>query len=408
MMKKLCIKTTLALSLVALSQASNADLLDGSARVLMKNAYIDRDFAPASVKDTGSWSQGASLFLKSGMTDTTVQLGIDTSLQYAIRLSSDKGVADTILPYDPVDQTQAKDQLKYGATVKAQYKDINVKVGELWLEMPITHVDGSRQLVTSYQGANVNFKASPNLNMELGRVEKVSPRNEEKFHDLSYTVNGTRLYSEGLNYLDIKYKPSASWHLEYYFGDLESLFHRHYLGAEYVTQWNDIKSKTKFKYFHTIDSNDSLMSSFTNHNIGFLQGVEYKNHSAALGYQQIGGDQNYALLDGYLPEIYFINWNVTGFFKEKEKSWHAIYAYSFDGALTGLNAGAKYSYGYDFVFGNFKDNTESELSLGLNYKFQQPKFKDWSMSYLFVDYDNKHGNDFNEQRVFLAYQKSFS
>ena len=35
-----------------------------------KNAYINRDFDNDALKDTGSWSQAASLFYKSKMHDT--------------------------------------------------------------------------------------------------------------------------------------------------------------------------------------------------------------------------------------------------------------------------------------------------------------------------------------------------
>ena len=406
-MKTPILKTVLACNLFTLTQLSYADILDGEAKLIFKNAYINRDFEPSAVKDTGSWSQSASLFVQSGYTDTPIQVGLDASLQYALRLSQDKGVADTVLPFDTNTEKQAKDQLKYGATLKAKYKNAELKVGELWLNLPTTSVDGSRQLFTTFQGAQLNFKATPALNIELGRVEKLSPRNEEDFKDLSYTFNGVKHRSDGLNYLDVKYKPTSQWQLEYYFGELESLFNRHYLGAEYQTQFDQLKSKTKFKYFHTIESHDSSLEAFTNRNLGVMQSIDYANHSVSFGYQQISGDNAYALLDGYLPELYFINWNVSGFFKEDEKSWHAIYNYKFDGPLKGLNATVKYAYGYDFTYANFHDNKETELDIGLSYQLQHPKLNGWSLSYLFADYDSKHGNDYTENRAFLTYQKTF-
>ena len=71
----------------------------------LKNAYINRNFDNDALKDTGSWSQAASLFYKSKMHDTPLQIankpitiGADASVQYAVRLSSDKHVADTVLP----------------------------------------------------------------------------------------------------------------------------------------------------------------------------------------------------------------------------------------------------------------------------------------------------------------------
>uniref|UniRef100_UPI00192BC25E OprD family outer membrane porin n=1 Tax=Acinetobacter pittii TaxID=48296 RepID=UPI00192BC25E len=122
----------------------------------LKNAYINRDFDNDVLKDTGSWSQAASLFYKSKMHDTPlviadkpITIGADASVQYAVRLSSDKHVADTVLPFNKETQSQASDFLKYGATLKLGYDKTLLSVGELWLDLPVTAVDASRQLLAS-------------------------------------------------------------------------------------------------------------------------------------------------------------------------------------------------------------------------------------------------------------------
>ncbi|WP_139101242.1 OprD family outer membrane porin, partial [Acinetobacter baumannii] len=96
-------------------------------------------------------------------------------------LSSDKHVADTVLPFNKETQSQASDYLKYGATLKLGYDKTLLSVGELWLDLPVTAVDASRQLLTSYWGTNLKSQLSDQLYAEIGRVEKVSPRNEEDF-----------------------------------------------------------------------------------------------------------------------------------------------------------------------------------------------------------------------------------
>ncbi len=131
----------------------------------LKNAYINRDFDNDALKDTGSWSQAASLFYKSKMHDTPliiadkpITIGADASVQYAVRLSSDKHVADTVLPFNKETQSQASDFLKYGATLKLGYDKTLLSVGELWLDLPVTAVDASRQLLASYWGTNLSRK----------------------------------------------------------------------------------------------------------------------------------------------------------------------------------------------------------------------------------------------------------
>ncbi|WP_162625990.1 OprD family outer membrane porin, partial [Acinetobacter sp. MB5] len=109
-------------------------------------------------------------------------------------------------------------------TLKLGYDKTLVKVGELWLDLPVTAVDASRQLLASYWGENLKSKLTDRLDLEVGRVEKVSPRNQEGFHNFSFTMNGITKYSDGLNYIDLRYQFSPSLKGEYYFGNMQELF----------------------------------------------------------------------------------------------------------------------------------------------------------------------------------------
>lgn len=378
----------------------------------LRNAYIDRDFDNASIRDTGSWSQAASLFFKSRMFDTPLHLadrpitiGADASVQYAVRLSSDKHVPDSILPFDKASQSQASDFLKYGETLKLGYAHSLLRVGELWLDLPVTSVDTSRQLLTSYWGTNLRSQWTDQFQTEIGRVEKVSPRNEEDFRKFSYTTKGLTHYSDGLNYLDLRYQFSPSLKGEYYFGNLEDLYNTHYASLEHTWKQPSFSINSKLKYFNAKDQNDSL--TVDAQNIGVLETLKVSNHAVGLGYQQIIGDSAYPLLDGYLPETYFINWNVTGFAKQDEKSYHFIYSYDFKNFVPGLTGAVKYVYGHDFKSATGADNRETEANYVLNYALQQPYLKGISLQYIHIDYDVKYGNDFAEDRIFVNYMKKF-
>ncbi|WP_445404480.1 OprD family outer membrane porin [Acinetobacter vivianii] len=378
----------------------------------LKNAYINRDFDNPNLKDTGSWSQAASLFYKSKMQETPlhiadkpITIGADASVQYAVRLSKDKHVADTVLPFDTQTQSQASDYLKYGATLKLGYDKTLLSVGELWLDLPVTAVDASRQLLTSYWGTNLKSQISDQLYAEIGRVTKVSPRNEEDFKKFSFTANGKTVYSDGLNYLDLRYQLTPSLKAEYYFGNLEDLYNKHYVGLEHQWKQPNFSLSSKFKYFNA--KNDGHNFDIDAQNIGLLEMLKVNNQSFGLGYQQIIGESAYPLPDGFLPETYFINWNATGFFKKNEKSYHLMYGYDFKDYVPGLNAMVKYVYGHDFKAANGEKNHESESNLILNYAFQQPYLKGVSLQYIRIDYDVKHGNDFGEDRLFVNYSKKF-
>ncbi|MCH7391551.1 OprD family outer membrane porin [Acinetobacter dispersus] len=378
----------------------------------LKNAYINRDYDNPSLKDTGSWSQAASLFYKSKMQDTPLQIadkaitiGADASVQYAVRLSKDKHVADTVLPFDPQTQSQASDYLKYGATLKLGYDKTLLSVGELWLDLPVTAVDASRQLLASYWGTNLKSQLSDQLYAEIGRVTKVSPRNEEDFRKFSFTANGKTEYSDGLNYLDLRYQLTSSLKAEYYFGNLEDLYNKHYVGLDHTWKQSNFSLNSKFKYFNA--KNDGSNFDIDAQNIGVLEMLKVNNQSFGLGYQQIIGESAYPLPDGFLPETYFINWNATGFFKKNEKSYHLMYGYDFKDYVPGLNAMVKYVYGHDFKAANGEKNHETESNIIVNYAFQQPYLKGFALQYIRIDYDVKHGNDFGEDRLFVNYSKKF-
>jgi len=376
-------------------------------KLFLKNAYIERDFDNPVVKNNGSWSQGVSLFYYSDFNETPIDglnIGLDGSVQYAIRLSNDKHVADSVLPFDVEKQQQAHDFLKYGATLKLNYDQTTLRVGELWLDLPVTSVDASRQLMTSYLGANLNTTINDNVTLEVGHVTKNSPRNEEGFHKFSYTKNGVKHVSDGLTYLDTRFKINENLKGEYYFGYLDNIYSKHYLGLDHSFKWDDLHFNTKLKYFNAKDAGSNV--NIDSQNIGIMETVKYNNHSFGLGYQKIVGDA-YPLPDGYLPEVYFVNWNVTGFFKANEQSYHAIYGYNFKDYIPGLNTVAKYSYGEDIETATDKDNSESELNLIAIYNFQHPKLKGLSMQYLYVDYNIDQGNDFDENRFFVMYTKKF-
>lgn len=395
-----------------LSAAEATQTAQDEWKFTLKNAYINRDFDNPNLKDTGSWSQAASLFYKSKMQETPlhiadkpITIGADASVQYAVRLSQDKHVADTVLPFDVQTQSQASDYLKYGATLKLAYDKTLLSVGELWLDLPVTAVDASRQLLTSYWGTNLKSQISDQLYAEIGRVEKVSPRNEEDFKKFSFTANGKTVYSDGLNYLDLRYQLTPSLKAEYYFGSLEDLYNKHYVGLEHQWKQPNFSLSSKFKYFNA--KNDGHNFDIDAQNIGLLEMLKVNNQSFGMGYQQIIGESAYPLPDGFLPETYFINWNATGFFKKNEKSYHLMYGYDFKDYVPGLNAMVKYVYGHDFKAANGEKNHESESNLILNYAFQQPYLKGVSLQYIRIDYNVKHGNDFGEDRLFVNYSKKF-
>jgi len=212
-------------------------------------------------------------------------------------------------------------------------------------------------------------------------------------------------YSDGLNYIDLRYQFTPTLKGEYYFGNMEDLYNKHYVGMDHIWKNANFSVNSKFKYFNAKDNGN--LFDIDAQNVGLLETLKVKNHSFGVGYQQIIGESAYPLPDGFLPETYFINWNTTGFFKQDEKSYHFIYGYDFKDHAPGLNTTLKYVYGDHFKSAGGLKNKESEANVIVNYALQQPFLKGLALQYIFINYDVKHGNDFSENRFFVNYSKKF-
>lgn len=125
---------------------------DQKLSVDLRNFYIEREFKDVETENIGSWSQAFMGRYESGYTNTPIQLGVDASAQYALRLNNHNvSRADTIILYDLDTGRQDRDYAKFGATLKLKYNKTELKIGELLPKNPIVYIDDSRQLLTTYQ-----------------------------------------------------------------------------------------------------------------------------------------------------------------------------------------------------------------------------------------------------------------
>ena len=146
--------------------------------VTLKNPYADRDFDDATKPSVGSWSQGIIARAK-GEHELTQDLALTFtgSVQYAQRLSDDKHLNDMILPFDPVTKEQASNYNKIAGSIGAKYKQHQLSWGEQWVDTPLATTDYSRQLITIYQGLLYSGQLNEQLKLDVGYLDKYSPRN---------------------------------------------------------------------------------------------------------------------------------------------------------------------------------------------------------------------------------------
>lgn len=377
-----------------------ADGIEYKHDVLLKNVYDDKNFDQGD--DTGSWSQGLIYrgeFIKHF---ENFDLSVLPSFQYAQRLGGSHNLSDGVYAFDVESQSQPRQFHKEGLAIKVAHAEHSLQFGELWLNLPITGLDATKQLLPTYQGLVYSYVPSKQTELNLGYVNRYNPKDQEDFKKL--TVG--KYTSDGLYYVNIKHSFNDQLDAQFYNGYLLDLYNHAYLGLDYKTKLNTSLSNTlSLKYFNSSAIGDEKLGDIQVNYYGIMDDIKYDAFSLGLGYQKIDGNQDFPLLMG-IPARYFIDWTQGMFNKKEEASYHVNLKYKLDQWIPGLDVNYRYIYGDGFKTGNI-DNTETEQDIVLNYNFVQPKLKGLGIQMLYINYDTDIGKSYDEIRVTTRYQRKF-
>lgn len=388
--------------LLCLGNAHAVENLKMTHSVTLKNLYADRDYDQSSA-DLGSWTQGV---IYRGNFNYTLNedwsIAINPSFQYAYRLSNDKGLADTILPFDAVNKKQEQHFQKQGINFETSYRNHTLSYGEQWINNPMLVVDPSRQLLPSFHGAVYTGKFD-DTSVSAGLIDKYSRRSGEDFKKISVK----NIESDGLTFLDIQHKVSPNLKLRIFNGYLEDLYNQSMFGLDYKWHFFDKNMQTNLRYFNNTDIGKAKIGPLDSNNIGIINFVEILPElKIGLGYQKIFGENDYPLIDGPIPVVEFINWSQGSFIKKDEESYHLTLSYDFADLIPGLKLDTKYIHGENFQT-NGKNDHETEFNYRIGYTVNNGIFKGVSFSWLNIDYKSKYGRDYNENRIYTMYTAKF-
>lgn len=373
--------------------------------VTLKNLFADRDFDSESRADMGSWSQGIVVKAKSDVDlNEDLTLNLTGSLQYAHRLSNDKKVNDMIIPFDSTTKEQQEAYKKIAGSIGLQHGHHSISWGEQWLNTPLAVIDQSRQLVTIYNGYKYSYEMPKNIKLDIGHIDKYSPRSEEDFRKLSIKNQ----VSDGLTYADLKLNLADNkLNMNISLGELEDIYNQYSYGLEYTTKYSDLDLKTKFRYYYTNESGDKKIGDIDNQYFGLMQELGYKNHIFGVGIQKIEGDSDFPMLDGAVPVLSYVNWTQGTFNKANETSYHFTYQNNLSWLVKGLSFNARYILGKDYMVAGVKGYDEEELDLILNYRITEGMFKNLSFQFININYDNDLNGSYQENRIATQYQFKF-
>lgn len=373
--------------------------------IQLKNLYANRDYDDPAKPSIGSWSQGviARADGQHALTKNTA-LTFTGSVQYAKRLSDDKHLNDVILPFDPINREQASSYSKVAGSIGVKHKQHKISWGEQWVDTPLATTDYSRQLITIYHGLLYSGQFNDQLKVDVGYLDKYSPRNEDEFRKISVA----KKESNGLGYIDLKYSALQNkLQTQLFLSELEDLYNQYSLGVQYKTQYENLRLNTKFRYYYTEENGAEYLGNIDNQYYGVLQEVGYGPNTFGIGIQKIQGESDFPMLDGAVPVLSYINWTQGTFNKANELSYHFTFNHDASWVVPGLNVLVRYVDGQDYSINGQKGYDESELDFIVNYRVNEGKLKGLGFQWLNLNYKNDVKGDYTENRFFTTYSKKF-
>ena len=400
--------------------ASHADFVkDSKVQLKLKNFYLDRQYQDdKSFKNWGSWSQAATLDMKSGYAEAGgLKLGIDVLAQGALRLDG-RETNDWVLPYDQAKKEQKTSFGKLGATLKAKVSETELKAGELLPMSPVLFFDSSRQLLTTYTGAWLESKDLKDTKITVAYIDKVNPRYDNEDLDLSLfapprfdsSTAGTAK-SEGMWIAGIDYQLNPEIGLSYWYADVQDIYLQQFAALNYKTSLTEkTKLTSHIRYFDNSNSGEERAGNIDNQALSTAVKVQHGMHTVGLSYQQMFGETPFPTLGGWVPQPYLDNWGVVTFTRPNEKSWGVNYSYDFaDAGIQGLKATAVYFKGYD-AEGPVKGSkfNSDEFDFIVNYTVPEGTLKGLGIQGMFIDANHEGRlDDFKEYRVATTYTYTF-
>ena len=385
---------------------------DSSLNVLLRNAFINRDYKGGD-PDRGEWGQGAIANFESGFTQGTVGVGVDAFAAYGLRLDSTRrraGAGGIDFFYrDPQTHEVERDVAKVGASLKVRLSNTVLAYGDLRPNLPVLSHDNSRLLPESYTGTMLTSTEIEGLEFNAGTFHAQSRKSDE-----GRDSGGLK----GIDVIGASYKFNDAVSAALYASDVDNVVHsnsfkRQYANFNYVMPVANNSLTVDFNGYNTkydvTDNRNRIWSLATTYATGpHAFTVAYQRSSGDVGfdygfYQDAGGTGNGG------SSIWLANSYWSDFNAADEQSWQVAYSVDFaEYGIPGLSYRIAYVRGHDIDVGTTTDGREHEFFNQLSYTVQNGPAKDLNVrlraSTLRVSEDARaYNTSGNEVRVFIDY-----
>jgi hypothetical protein len=382
---------------------------DSSLNVLLRNAFINRDYRDGN-QDKREWGQGIIANFESGFTQGTVGFGVDAFAAYGLRLDSSRsrsGAWGIDFFKQDSNGNPERDVAKGGASLKVRLSNTVLAYGDLRPTLPVLYHDNSRLLPESFTGTMLTSNEIEGLELVAGTFHAQSRKSDEGRD------------SGGLKSIDVfggSYAFNDALSAAFYASDVEDVVKRQYVNLNYTMpiasnslnfDLNGYRSKYDDAFYDS--GKNRIWSLATTYTTG--------PHAFTLAYQRSSGDAayNYGFYqnEGWVGDgggsIWLANSYWSDFNAEDERSWQVAYTVDFaQYGMPGLSYRIAYVRGTDITTSQTNSGKEHEFFNQISYTVQSGAAKDLSMrlraSSLRVSADASEYNvSGREVRVFLDY-----
>ena len=388
---------------------------DSALNVLLRNAYINRDYKQ-NRQDKAEWGQGLIANFESGFTQGTVGFGVDAFAAYAVRLDGGRGKAGAggidFFYQDPTTRKVEQDVAKVGASLKVRLSNTVLAYGDLRPNLPVLSHDNSRLLPESFTGTMLTSTEIDGLEFTAGTFHAQSRKSDE-----GRDSGGLK----GIDVIGASYKFNDALSGALYASDVDNVvrgnaYERQYANLNYVLPIASNLLTFDFNGYRT----EYDISNDKNRIWSLASTYATGPHAFTLAYQRSSGDvgfdygfyQNAGGVGDGGGSIWLANSYWSDFNNKDEKSWQLAYTVDFAAyGMPGLTYRVAYVRGTDIDGANTTDGKEHEFFNQISYKVQSGPAKDLSLrlrasalrisSDVFAD--QKNNGSGKEVRFYLDY-----
>ncbi|MCU7648576.1 OprD family porin [Pseudomonas piscis] len=391
---------------------------DSSLKVLLRNAYINRDYKDGN-KDKAEWGQGFIGTFSSGFTQGTVGVGVDAFGLYALRLDGGKGRSGAGgIDFFKQDNSgkAANDLAKAGAAVKFRISNTVLTYGDQMPALPVLNYDNARLLPESYTGTLITSKEIKGLELNAGHFTAESRKSDE-----GRDSGGLK----SINVLGGSYQFTEQFKGALYASDVEDVLKKQYMNLNYVfplatdqsltLDFNGYRTKLDKSYANKAKAGGqdnkiwSLAATYATGPHSFTLAHQRSTGDSHLGYAYGGYQRDQGRVGDGGNTIYLANSYWSDFNAEDERSWQLGYGLDFGAfGVPGLTYNVAYVRGDNITTATSSGGTEREIFNQFKYVVQSGPAKDLSVkvrsSVLRVSQKSSDYNvGGNELRVFVDY-----